>query len=847
MISFILWYLLITLLGLLAFPLAYKLMPALTDRGYALSRILGLLIWSYLFWILGSLGVLQNDIGGEMVALLLLAALGFWAWRSLEGDEVRLWLRKQRRMILIVEMLFLLAFATWAIVRAANPEITGTEKPMELAFINAILRSPSLPPNDPWLSGYSISYYHYGYVMVAMLARLAATPGGVAFNLGLALVFGLGAIGSYSVVYNLLTSWRDRQKTKKTEAKSTNLHRQSPFSALLGPFFVLIVSNLSGLLHVLRVNGVFWRHTESGEWVSSFWSWLDIGRFSEPPPGETFPFWWWWQGSRIVQDYDYLWNNKGDVIDEFPFFSFLLGDLHPHVLALPFAFLAISLVLNLILGGARGQIRWLGIRLRLNWLAFGLAALGLGAMGFLNTWDFPFYVALFAGAYVLDNWMNPRLEDVEIQPSIVPAAKDFFSMGLALGVTGGLLYLPFYISFSSQAGGIIPNLIYITKGIYEWIMFAPLLIPLFALLFYLWTRSGSRQKLLTGLKVTLILVVLLLAVTALLTALITMLHVFEDVNSEAAIAASAFLESLQAPGWGELISEGFSRRFTTPGALLTLAIMLVLIFALLGPLRPQHVDAQGFDLPIAPHGFALLLMLLGTLLVLVPEFFFLRDFFGYRINTIFKFYYLAWILWAVVAAYAAVVLWYMLSGVWGVVFKVGLFVVLGLALLYPVMGLWSKTNGFNPGQWELDGTAHIERYTPDEAAAIQWLQDTPLGVIAEAASRFSSYTNYARMATHSGQPAVLGWVGHEHQWRGGFEEMGSRESDLQRLYCAPNWPETKAIIDQYGIRYIILGDLERSTYVPGSPNCPSGLSEGKFVRYLEPGFQQGSVTIYVVP
>jgi uncharacterized membrane protein len=235
------------------------------------------------------------------------------------------------------------------------------------------------------------------------------------------------------------------------------------------------------------------------------------------------------------------------------------------------------------------------------------------------------------------------------------------------------------------------------------------------------------------------------------------------------------------------------------------------------------------------------------LLVLVPEFFFLRDFFGYRINTIFKFYYLAWLLWAIAAAYATIVLWKKLTGAWGVVFKVGMFLVLGLALLYPTMGLWSKTNGFKPGQWELDGTAHIKRYNPDEAAAIQWLKEAPLSVIAEAASGFSSYTNYARMATHSGQPTILGWVGHEHQWRGGFEEMGSRESDLQRLYCAPNWPETKAIIDQYDIRFIVLGDLERSTYAPDTSNCPSGLSEGKFVRYLEPVFQQGSITIYAVP
>jgi uncharacterized membrane protein len=95
----------------------------------------------------------------------------------------------------VVELLFLVAFAGWAFVRSTNPEIAGTEKPMELAFINAILRSPTFPPHDPWLSGYSISYYYFGYVLVAMLAKLTAVPGGVAFNLGVSLVFALTAIG----------------------------------------------------------------------------------------------------------------------------------------------------------------------------------------------------------------------------------------------------------------------------------------------------------------------------------------------------------------------------------------------------------------------------------------------------------------------------------------------------------------------------------------------------------------------------------------------------------------------------------------------------------------------------
>ncbi len=106
-------------------------------------------------------------------------------------------------LILVNEILFLVAFAGMAIIRAANPEILGTEKPMELAFINAILHSPEFPPHDPWLSGYAISYYYFGYVLVAMLAKITLVQGSIAFNLGIALVFGLSASGAFGLVYNL--------------------------------------------------------------------------------------------------------------------------------------------------------------------------------------------------------------------------------------------------------------------------------------------------------------------------------------------------------------------------------------------------------------------------------------------------------------------------------------------------------------------------------------------------------------------------------------------------------------------------------------------------------------------
>src|SRR5512140_379766 len=212
MVAFIAWYIILMLLGWLAFPLVYGLFPALADRGYSLSRAAGLLLWGYLFWLLNSLGLIENNVGGVLFGLLLVVGISLasfffsgmnWAARR---TEIVNWLRSHGRLIVSVEVLFLAAFALEALLRAGNPQLDNAEKPMELMFINAILRSPTFPPHDAWLSGYAISYYYFGYVMAAMLAMLTGVTGSVAHNLMTALIFGLAAIGAYGILYNLLSA-----------------------------------------------------------------------------------------------------------------------------------------------------------------------------------------------------------------------------------------------------------------------------------------------------------------------------------------------------------------------------------------------------------------------------------------------------------------------------------------------------------------------------------------------------------------------------------------------------------------------------------------------------------------
>ena len=185
-LSFLSWYGVITLVGVISFPIAFRFFPKLGSRGYALVRPISLLIWGFIFWLFCSLGVLQNDLGGVLVSLGVL--LVFQPSYSKERwIELKDWVRQNWRLILVAEIVFLVLFAAWTMVRAANPDAAYTEKPMELAFINSILHSRSFLRRIPWLSGYAISYYYFGYVLVAMLTRVTGVASSVAFNLSSAL------------------------------------------------------------------------------------------------------------------------------------------------------------------------------------------------------------------------------------------------------------------------------------------------------------------------------------------------------------------------------------------------------------------------------------------------------------------------------------------------------------------------------------------------------------------------------------------------------------------------------------------------------------------------------------
>ncbi len=905
MLDLILWYLVISVIGLLALPVVYRFLPFLSDRGYTLARTLGLLIWGYIFWVLASLHILQNDKGGVLVALLLLGLLSFWAGGGLQSwRKIFAWLSTRKRLVIISECLFLAAFIFLAVLRSTNPQISGTEKPMELAFINSILRSPSFPPADPWLSGYSISYYYFGYVLVAMLSRLTGVASGIAFNLMISLVFALTAVGAYGIMNSLLAWWSQR---RQAQGKS-GLFSQG--WALLAPMFILLVSNLEGGFEVLHAQGLFWQDNGLGQ-QSTFWPWLGLLELNQPPsqpyswtpnrPGGI----WWWRASRVVQDYNLQTDVKQaipgfpfssyivpipqqsgpiEVIDEFPFFSYYLADLHPHVLAMPFVMLVVALALNLYLRGAQGSLSAWSMGAWIKRGEFWVTSLAVGALGFFNTWDFPIYVALFSAVFTL-----VRVQ--QIGWDWRQRLYDFFKIGISLGIAGFGLYVLFYIGFSSQAGGILPSMIFFTRGVNFWIMFGSLLIPL--VIWQLWLRRNMTGRFVfrTGFLFAALVVGILwigsflLGIFGLnLAALGSLASSAGSGNFISGLAANlntwgSLFAGLQGGSFsGQIVLEALLRRVEMPGTWITLLLLLAFTWGLLASFRkkPEFVDevesvetepevlaevveaepespveVEEIEVPVQteadpgtgdPNGFVLLLVLVGVGLTLVPEFVYLRDQFGTRMNTIFKFYFQTWMLWGLAASFASVLIFTELRGRLAWIGKSVLLLVILLSLIYPYSGIRDRVNFLQAGNWTLDGNASLGRDDPDEWSAMMWLSNAPYGIIAEAVG--GSYGPAARMATHSGLPNVLGWPGHEGQWRGGGLEIGSRESDISTLYRTQDWSQAQAILQQYQIRYVVVGNLERGTYVADQSKGLRALDEQKFSKNLRVAFQDGGVTIY---
>ncbi len=774
MLSVFIWWLIVEILGLITFPLAFVVFRKLPGRGYAFAPPLGLLLVSYTLWLAASLGFLQNSRAAIFLLFILLALVSAFIARRERAALTDFW-RNKRALLLSTELIFTVAFVAYAFFRAHDPAINHTEQPMDFGFMNAILRSGRFPPRDAWLSGFAISYYYFGYLMMAVLTRLSALPSGVTYNLALSLTFAWTVRGAFGLAYDLTQKIR---------------------YGMLGGVLVAVVGNLEGVLEFLHARGFG---------SEAFWRWIGIQDLAEAALSETwYPghYWWWWRATRVIWDQNVV-GKLPEVISEFPAFSFMLGDMHPHVMALPFGLLALALALNILNQEIEGQegdgkqsvsdIQGLASdiweRLRRgfggNILSLFLVPFCLGALGFLNSWDFPAYSLVAILAYVVRFYRRQK----RLALFLFSLVEEAVTFALWVGVLGVGFYLPFYIGFRSQVGG-------------------------FQAVFYTKTRL-HHYLIIFGLF-------LFVVVSFLIAQMFERLSREQDHEQAEKVKGGAFLSrflAIFALALGGAVQVTFVLGLMRGVLIMALPVMvsrpLVPLFlagllALAGAvlwLNLRFPLAKAHNRAVV---FSLLLIFIALLLTYGTEFVYVRDVFDSRMNTIFKLYYQSWVFLAVASAFG--VYWIARRKGLGRYIWLGSFGVLLLACLYyPVAAFYTKAHGF-ADKPALDGTAYLKTYRPAEYKAIHWLAEHADHDTIIVESTGCVYCERSRVSAWTGVPTVLGWPGHERQWRGDNVEAGRREPDVATIYQSPNLNQVESLLEQYNVQYVYVGQLEREAY-----------------------------------
>jgi YYY domain-containing protein len=408
-----------------------------------------------------------------------------------------------------------------------------------------------------------------------------------------------------------------------------------------------------------------------------------------------------------------------------------------------------------------------------------------------------------------------------------------------------LLYLPFYLGFRSQAGGILPVLFVKTRwhqylvmfGLFVFVLFSFLIVQFRELVISLGVTV--RETLTRGFSLFL---ALLLSPFFLLLFTLSIAFINEGTRTfviqklkEAAPLFPDMPPALLDP-WPMLRLALLDPLFSQPWLTIFLALLLSLaLFSLWWRTRQVALWETRGKATDSSSLFVLVLVAMGFLLTYLCEYVYIRDIFGTRMNTIFKLYYQAWVLLAIASAYGVYYLSRRLRGVAYGLWTTGFLFLLALSLIYPLAATRSKTAGASP---TLDGMAYLAASHPDDYQAIQWLRANVEGspVILEAPG--GSYTPFGRVSAHTGLPTLLGWGGHELQWRGTYEEPSRREPDIETLYASLDLEETERLLEEYGIEYVYLGPLEISRY-----NLDRAMRE-KWATIMDLVYQQGGVTIY---
>ncbi len=812
-LAVVVWYLAIALLGIMAYPILRIALPGLADRGYPLSRTAGMLFLSYLVWLAGSIKIPFSRPTITLIVVILVGISGVLIYLQ-RADLRREW-HERRTYFLAIEGLFLAFFIFDLLIRLGNPDLwhpwKGGERPMDFSYLNAVLRSTSFPPYDPWFSGGYINYYYYGFVYVGVLVKWLGIVPSVSYNLIIPTLFSMIAMGAFSIGWNLISIGRSAAHRLKSIIKSL------PFiTGLAAALTVAVLGNLGTLRMIyqgyqrLAAPG----GNIEGANIFSRIIWAVQGALMTLT-GSSMPYGiadWYWLPSRAIPA-----PNDVEPITEFPFFTVLYGDPHAHLFALPLTLLALAWTLSILFAkgwSTNTQDTRLNSILRVSTSLF-IGGLAIGALRPTNTWDFPIYLVFgtLGIGYAVWKYKQPEFESLRVLNSLPSRFKGIvFAVGamLLLAVLAFLLYQPYanwyvqgYTNIQLWKGSHTPFWSYLTHwGVFLFVIIAWLI----------WeTREWMANTPISKLR-----------------------------------KLSPYRGSLFVGGILTLIW------------IIALQILVVSIAWFVIPLviwvcilifRPGLSDAKRAVLVMIAAGLSLTMMV--EIIVLVGDI-------G-RMNTVFKFYLQVWTLLALSAAagfgwtLASISKW---TPAWRSIWQIMVILLVASAALYPLLGGTAKIKDrmAEDVPLTLDGMAFMEYAEYDDLEtrmdlsqdyrAIRWLQDNVVGSPVIIEGNMVEYHWGTRNTIYTGLPNVIGWNWHQRQQRALASEeiIQGRITEVDEFYLTTDSEGAKDILDKYGVKYIIVGQLERVLY-PGSGLQKFDSMEGVFWQEV---YRTGETVIYQV-
>ncbi|HHS96734.1 MAG TPA: hypothetical protein ENK08_02370 [Chloroflexi bacterium] len=773
------WYGMAAVLGWLAFPLVFLLFPKFVDRGYGFGRVLGLLFVSYLTWLVASLRILPNTRMTVVVSVGVLAlAGGFVAWR--QRESLARFLRLRWRTVAVYEALFLILFGFWTWVRLLNPDlwhpVVGGEKPMDFAYLNAVIKSTWFPPYDPWFAGGYINYYYFGFVLVGTLSKLLGVMPSIAYNLALSLFYALTGGAAFCVAFNLVGRGKASDRAY--------------VAGLLAVLLLLVLGNLGEVR--LLVNGfrlvageppfesTIPGFAELVQTLRGFWL---VAKGAPLPFRPETPY---WDPTRM-----YPADPLGvGPITEFPSFTFLYGDLHAHMLALPYTLVMLGLALQ-----------WALIR-RPSMGSLVLGGLVVGCLRAGNTWDYP--------TYLLVAWIGLALGTLGKGRSSWRDGWAFLWRAAVLLLTSLLLFQPYirhyviaYTHFHLWDGLRTPLHLYLLHLGHFLFFLLTLMLP------EAWAVARSALEIRERGKRT--------AVAVLLGGVLS-------------LAAALFLGS------------------GVPVALVTVPVGA--LAAVLALRRERPVERRLIWSWLA---LAMGLTLGVELVVLEGDIGRMNTVFKfyYQVWTMLAVGAAAAAVWAVERVAAWRVEW---QQVWSAVAAVLLFSALLFPLMsIPARVKDRITKATGPtldgmaymeyGRvWDVLGEVDLR---PDYEAIV-WLLDNVEGspvVLEGLGAREYLWGN--RVSVYTGLPSVVGWRWHQVQQRmaAGAADVEQRQMDVNECYETLDVGLAETILRRYDVRYVYVGPYERLYY---SPDGLAKFDEMADLGMLRVVYDREGVRIYEV-